>query len=118
MMSCRVSRDLALTRTWSPWIEACAFVFMSLIVFTISRAFSVEIPWLIVIACREVPPPACSMVPLCYAFRDYFRLTNFSSSTLRQSFTFCSVLDLRVIVGFPPSSDSSTLEPVSLKSKR
>jgi hypothetical protein len=45
-------------------------------------------------------------------------LTNFSSSTFKTSFTFCSVLDRSVIVGLPPSSPRSMLEPVFLKSKR
>ena len=63
MISCRVSRSFPLTRTRSPWIDACTFFFESLISLTISRAFSIGIPCWIVTYWRTVEPAAGSTAP-------------------------------------------------------
>ena len=53
------------------------------------------------------------------ALSEIFRLTSFSSSTFTTSLTFCSVLDLSVIVDLCLRlRPGRSLEPVSLKSKR
>ncbi len=41
MICCRVSRSFPLTRTKSPWIDACTFSLEFFTSFTISRAFSI-----------------------------------------------------------------------------
>ncbi len=44
MISCRTSRSLLTTRTVSPWMEACAFFFESLMAATIFLALSEGMP--------------------------------------------------------------------------
>ena len=49
-------RSFPATRTKSPWIDACTLSLLSLIFFTISRAFSVGMPCCSVISCFTVEP--------------------------------------------------------------
>src|ERR1035438_8659458 len=56
MTLCNVSRSRLLTRTKSPWMAACTFSLLSLILRTISRAFSMGMPCCSEISCFTEEP--------------------------------------------------------------
>src|SRR6266516_1535190 len=114
--SCSASRLFPDTRSCSPWIATWTpLMLAALTVFTISRAFSSAMPWLISTSILKPPPPV-GLTPLVFsALREMWRFTIFSLKTSRAASTRCSAFALRSILSL---SVHSIFASVPLKSHR
>src|SRR3989338_1169077 len=115
--ACRSSIFMPWTRTWSDWMDAWTFNFISLTAFAISLAWSVVRPWRIVMTCFTLPPTMpVSTAPYSSDFSETARLAariwSMSMSVFRRN-SF-SVLIMIVLADFSRSTE--LMEP--LKSKR